>query len=368
MDSKYLIESIDRLHQRFVAEGTITSLFQPPATPTPAGSVGQAAARTAYLQLVEALKNLVRPVIEADGLDLKIAKNLGLGKYAELGTFAQLQSEATSPPAQGAAAQIQRRRTQLQRDFTGFANRISQARAALHPFSIEAPEVGSADGIVEIIFKGDASLNDFGVAHKRMADWYRILQGYARALECAPEDFQIVSMEMHSPAKWKIRTKLEYAKLFLEVVTALVAIELGILQSKVLLEQLKSMPMTSPEVHETFVKDAESRSTLKAQEDIDTVVTNALNRMGRNTPEVKSFFLRGVQTQYQFNVSGGEVNVYLPENTEGDQGVKLAQAKQEVQQLQAKIKELQLASGPQHPLLQPPDTSAGAEAGETGEQ
>lgn len=166
---------------------------------------------------------------------------------------------------------------------------------------------------------------------------------------------------MHSPAKWKIRTKLEYAKLFLEIVSALVAIELGIIQNKVLLEQLKSMPMTSPEVHENFVKDAENRAASKTKQDIDTVVTNVLNGMGRNTPEVKTFFLRGVETQYQFNVSGGEVNVYLPENIEGEKGEALARSKREVQKLRAKIEELQLTSGPQHPLLQPPDTSTSAD-------
>jgi hypothetical protein len=238
---------------------------------------------------------------------------------------------------------------------------LSAAIPHAKPFSIESPEVAAEDGIVEIVFKGDASLNDFGVAHKRMVEWYRILQGYARVLGCAPEDFQIVSMEMHSPAKWKIRTKLEYAKLFLEVVAALVAIELGIIQSKVLLEQLKSMPMTSPEVHENFVKDAENRAASKTKEDIDTVVTNVLNGMGRNTPEVKTFFLRGVETQYQFNVSGGEVNVYLPENIGGEKGEELARSKREVQKLRAKIEELQLTSGPQHPLLQPPDTSTPAD-------
>lgn len=364
MDSKFLLESLNRLHQRFVVNGAITSLLQPPATPTPAGSAGQAAARTSFLQLVEALKELVRPIIQGDGMDLTVAKNLGLGKYASLETFAQLQSEASAQPAQGAAAQIQRQRTVLQRDFNAFASKITQALSALQPFSIESPEVGAENGIVEITFKGDASLNDFGVAHKRMVDWYRILQGYARVLGCAPEDFQIISMEMHSPAKWKIRTKLQYAKLFLEVVAALVTIELGIIQSKVLLEQLKSMPMTSPEVHESFVKDAESRAESKAKENIDTLVTNVLNRMDRNTPEVKTFFLRGVETQYQFNVSGGEVNVYLPENIEGEQGAELAKAKREVQQLQQKIEELRLTSGPQHPLLQPPDTSASDSASE----
>lgn len=364
MDSKYLIESLDRLHQRFVADGVMSSLFQ--ATTVSAGTAGQDTPRTALLLLIEALKNLVRPVIQADGLDLAIAKNLGLGKYAELGTFAELQSEVNSQPNQGAAAQLQRYKAQLQKDFTSFSTRVNQARAALHPFSIETPEVGAEEGIVEIVFKGDASLDDFGLAHKRMVDWYRILQGYARALECTPEDFQIVSMEMHSPAKWRIRTKIQYAKLFLEVVAALVTIELGILQNKVLLEQLKSTPMTSPELHETFVKEAESRASHKAKEDLDTIVTNALNRMGNNTPEVRNFFLRGVETQYQFNVSGGEVNVYLPEQAQTEKETELAKAKQEVQKLQAKVKELQLEGGPRHSLLQPPGTS-GIEASAPGE-
>jgi hypothetical protein len=351
MDSKFLLEALNRLNQLFVVSGAIPSIFQQGGPQVP-GSAGQANSRASFIQLVDALEALVRPVIQEDGIALTVARNLGLEKYSTLESFQRLRSETSQD-----GAQVQQKRTELQRDFTQFRAKITQALSALQPFSIEVPEPSAEDGIVEIVFKGEAGLSDFGVAYKRMVDWYRILQGYARALHCAPEDFQIVSMEMHSPAKWKIRTKLEYAKLFLEVVAALTAIELSILQSRVLLEQLKSTPMTSPEVHETFVKEAEGRASLKVKQDIDTVVTNALNRAGNNTPEVKNFFLRGVETQYQFNVSGGEVNVYLPEQAQTEKEAQLAKAKQEVQKLQARIKELQLEGGPRHSLLQPPDTS-----------
>ena len=96
--------------------------------------------------------------------------------------------------------------------------------------------IGNEDGIIEIIFDNNVEITNFVNSKSQMESWYIIIRGYAQLLSITPEDFEIISMSKASPAKFKIKTKLEGAKLILDIVVALLFIEKEFIPTKNLID------------------------------------------------------------------------------------------------------------------------------------
>ncbi len=214
----------------------------------------------------------------------------------------------------------------------------NQVFTMLQPFSMQETVsiLNNSEGVLEIVFDGKVSINDFGEAKEQMEDWFIIIEGYARLLGVRREDFEIISISKNSPSKFKIKTTLTNVTLVLGIITAVLHIEKTILENKLMIEKLKQNPIISDSTfHKQYIEKATQEIENKVKEGIDKIVEDKIQEhpIPENNGDIKASLSKGIQYQYNFIVNGGNVNIHVIDGQVQQQVEKLENSKIELKQI-----------------------------------
>ena len=199
-------------------------------------------------------------------------------------------------------------------ELNNLKNKTTQFLNLIQPFEVKSyiKSISNDEGIIEIVFDGGVSIDDFKEAKDQMNDWFLIIEGYARLLGVTREDFEIINISKNSPVNFKIKTSLKNTTLFLSIITSVLLIEKTVLENKLMIEQLKHNNLVpDSEIQKTFIETAEKNIDLKIEAGINSIVSKKLKEFNidKNNGDIETNFKKGVQNQYNFVVNGGTVSV-----------------------------------------------------------
>ena len=199
-------------------------------------------------------------------------------------------------------------------ELNNLRTKTTQFFNLVKPFEITSniKSLNKDEGIIEIVFDGGVSIDDFKEAKDQMNDWFLIIEGYARLLGVTREDFEIINISKNSPVNFKIKTTLKNTTLFLSIITSVLLIEKTVLENKLMIEQLKHNNLVpDSEIQRTFIETAEKNIDSKIEAGINSIVSNKLKeyKIDKNNGDIETNFKKGVQNQYNFVVNGGTVSV-----------------------------------------------------------
>lgn len=241
----------------------------------------------------------------------------------------QLQTSPASAPSiiQALITEINKLRT-----------KPTQFLTLLQPFELSSniQIISETEGVIEITFDGAVAIDDFKEAKTQMNDWFLIIEGYARLLDVRREDFEIISISKSSPAKFRIKTTLKNAALFISVISGLLLIEKTVLENRLMIEKLKQNNLVPDiEIQQRFIEDAEKHIDEKIKEGIDNMVKQKLveYKIEEGNGDIKNNLSKGIENQYNFIISGGNVTIHVIDGQMSKQIDALEKTKEELTQI-----------------------------------
>lgn len=226
--------------------------------------------------------------------------------------------------------------------ISNITNQINQLRtkptqllSLLGNFEIESniDTLKPDEGVVEIVFDGGVAIDDFKEAKDQMSDWFIIIEGYARLLGVSREEFEIINISKNSPTKFKIKTSLTNAGLFLGIVTSLLVIEKTYLENKLTIEKLKSTELVPDNKAQIiFIQTAEKHMDEKIKKEIEDLVDEKIKefKIPEGNGDIKNNLAKGIENQYNFMINGGTVNIHVIDEKMKKDVDTLEKAKEEI--------------------------------------
>ncbi len=208
----------------------------------------------------------------------------------------------------------------------------------LEPFNIqtnfekEEPDIA----FIEIIFDENVAIDSFSSAREQMNDWLLIVDGYSRLLNANKEDFVIVGIFKSSPAKFKVKTTLKNAALVIGIVTNILLAEKTLIENRIMIQKLKESDLLDQEeVKRQFVESAERKLREKIDSNIEKIVEEKIHEYAvqGDQGDIRASFAKSVQNQYNFVVNGGEVTVYVLDDSTKIQVTALEKAKDDIREI-----------------------------------
>lgn len=226
----------------------------------------------------------------------------------------------------------------IQAELNQVITKPTQLYSLLQPFGIKptVQEFNSDEGIIEITFDGKVAIDDFKEAKEQMNDWFIIIEGYSRLLGVTREEFEIISMSKNSPSKFKIKTTIKNVSLVLGVVASLLLIEKTYLENRLMIEKLKQTSLIPDSLKQKeLIEEAENHLSEKIKKDLDQLVDKTLkeHNIQEGNGDIQNNFSKGIENQYNFIVSGGNVNIQVIDEKVKQQIDTLQKTKNEIKQI-----------------------------------
>lgn len=287
-----------------------------------------------YVNFIEGLKtNLSTLNINLSKEEEEILDTWDLTKFVKGNGhhfLTEIQNQITSNPAQ-APNIIQKVVT----DITQNRAKPIKLNGELKPFKIKE-QISLTQGVLEIIFQGNTEISNISNGKDQFEDWFLIIDGYASIFNIRREDFEIIGISKNSPVKIKLRTTLEIASFIMTIVAGIIVIEQRFSGDRILIEQLKSRTLIESEAQQTFIKTAEEQLSISAKKEVDRLVKEKLNERKINTAEnghIQASFNKGIETQYNFIINGGDVKFILNDPAETKKAQELELLKEGVKEI-----------------------------------
>lgn len=297
-------------------------------------NAGSEPARQVVNGIISEIKKVNTALWTADHFEVAERLEIGnlIGKKGEQ-YFSSINSSLISNP-KGWSGVL----STIKNDLTRLKTKPFQLLSLLEPFKLESTieVLDENTGIIEITFDGKVSIEDFKEAKDQMADWFLIIEGYAKLLNTTREDFEIFSITKSSPTKIKVKTTLTNVSLFLSIAVSLVTIEKTFLDRKMLIETLKEQEVTTdPNIQKKFLEDAEKKFTEKVDKEINKVVDQKIKeyKVPDGNGDIRNNFSKGVHNQYNFINNGGSINIHIINGQMKEQVDSLEKTKEEVKKM-----------------------------------
>jgi hypothetical protein len=243
-------------------------------------------------------------------------------------------SEIQANPANGVAVI-----TKIFSELNALRTKVTQLANVLQPFEIVdlSYSLQGDKAILELTFAGEVRIEDFPTAKEQMHEWFLIVDGYARTVGANKEDFKIIGISKNSPTKFKIQTTATIAGLVLGIISTLLIIEKTVLERKIMIEKLKQNPIVQDStMHTEYVGLAEKEIKRIVEKEIEELANKKMSEHSHDRSsagDIKTSLVKSIENQYNFLISGGNVNVYINDNTLRPQVDAIEKTKNELQQI-----------------------------------
>lgn len=215
--------------------------------------------------------------------------------------------------------------TAMGQNFSNYYNAFKTAKVKanqiidlLKPLPNYTDSIPDNEGVMEIVFDGKASINQFVQFNKQSNEWFIIFGGYAGLMGINREDFVIISIEKHSPASVKIKATIEIILKLILLANAIIDIEKKLSPEKHAVECVKFMQVGTKETKEKLIKEATDELEKKLEVYVDEIVEKRFKEVVdvQELHEKKANLNTAIHKQRDFNNNGGTVNFYINSNNQ----------------------------------------------------
>jgi hypothetical protein len=365
MSPSVLVQYVRFLHDQLSANQALAGFlnsFRKPLAPAVRGQVATnpprtttavAITQTGAIQAFDSLRQLMSPLFNATAEEKEVLVGFGVMEYSTEVAYERMKDRARESQVQAEAEW-----SRVSGDLKNFLIKLNALFAGLNQFAFGAIDIPDGTAELEVIFDQDASIDDVVGAKEWFSKWYHIVDGYARFLGKSKEDFIFVSLNKASPTKLRIRAALTDVGIIMTILGVLLQIQERFIHKEVVIEQLKATPLVSPEEDAQHIRKAEEALHAEEEKEVKRAAEDQLKLRNISDSEVQVFFTKGVENQYNFIVSGGTVNVLLPNSATPDQVKALDAYNSEKRSVRETQRRLQIVSGKAQKSI--PDTVSSA--------
>lgn len=224
-------------------------------------------------------------------------------------------------------------------ELNNFRAKSTQFTAILEPFDLQynIKTINESEGIIEISFDGNVSIDNFKDAKEQMNDWFLTIEGYARLANVRREDFEIICITKNSPAKFKIKTTLSNTVLVLSIVTSILSVEKTIIENRLMIDKLKQNALIADsDFQKQFIEMSEKHLDEKVNSEIEKIVNQKMEEHKAAEPangDVRTNLSKSIHNQYNFIVNGGNVSIQVLNGEVSKDVEKLNKTKDELKQI-----------------------------------
>lgn len=353
MSPNTLVQYVRFLHDQFSENQVLLSLITSFKKPAPASTVranpgipqqkpapSLAITQAGAIKALDALQEQMSPLFNATKEEREVLAGFGISEYANAVAYEQMKSRARESQAKAEADWMR-----VSKDVQVFLSKLNVLFESLNQFPLGFISVPEGCAEMEVIFERNASIDDVVGAKEWFNRWYHIIDGYSRLLGKSKEDFLFVGLSKESPTKLRIRATITDIGLVMGILGVLLQIQDRFIQKQVLIEQMKATRLVTPEADAEHIRKAEEALRADEQKELERVAEDQLKLSDIDDAEVKVFFTKSVENQYNFIVNGGVVNIILPSGATVEQLDALDSYKEERRRVSETQRRLEIVSG-----------------------